>query len=242
VQREPLFNVPPVITFVVTFLVLVHIGRVWFLTPEQDQYFLNMFAFIPARYDNVWLMGQILPGGWGAEFWTFVTYAFIHASWMHLGVNMIWFLPFGSAIARRFGTVRFLAFFAVTAAAGAMAHLVTHGADNSEVIGASAAISGAMAGAMRFAFQRGGPLSPRREGDVDPFRVPAIPLVFVLTDPRVLAFLVAWFGINILFGLGSVSLAGPGQTVAWQAHIGGFLAGLLLFSWFDLPPDHSRPQ
>ena len=116
-----------------------------------------------------------------------------------------------------------------------MLHLFTHGGDTAAVIGASAAISGTMAGAMRFAFQRGGPLSRQREDGANPYRVPAIPLLFVLTDPRVLGFLVVWFGINILFGAGFTSLSG-GQPVAWQAHIGGFLAGLLLFSWFD-PPD-----
>jgi membrane associated rhomboid family serine protease len=244
VQREPLFNIPPVITFLIGFFIIVHVGRTWLLTPEQNQYFLDLFAFIPARYANTWLMSQLFPGGWGAEFWTFVTYAFIHANWMHLGVNTIWFVPFGAAIARRFGAVRFLAFFAVTAAAGAMAHLMTHGADNSVVIGASAAISGTMAGAMRFAFQRGGPLTPRRDLASDPFRVPAIPLVLVLTDMRVLAFIVVWFGINFLFGIGSVPMSGlgPGETVAWQAHVGGFLAGLLLFAWFDPPPDRSQPQ
>ena len=241
VQREPLFNVPPVISFFVALFVLVHVTRIWVLTPAQDEYFLNLFAFIPARYDNTLiLLGSVLPGGWGADIWTFVTYSLIHADWIHLGVNVVWFLPFGSAVAWRFGTLRFISFFAVTAAAGAMAHLFTHGADNSEVIGASAAISGTMSAAMRFAFQRGGPLSLRREGGGSPFRVPAIPLLFVLTDFRVLGFLLVWFGLNILFGLGSVSLVGAGQTVAWQAHFGGFLAGLFLFSWFDPPADEPR--
>ena len=236
-QREPLFNIPPVVTFLVALFVVVHVVRLWLLTPAQDQYFIDLFAFIPARYDNTSrLLGQIMPGGVGADFWTFVTYSLIHANWIHLGVNTVWFLPFGSAVARRFGAARFLIFFAVTAAAGAMAHLFTHGTDNSVVIGASAAISGTMAGAMRFAFQRGGPLSPRREG-VDPFRVPAIPLLFVLFDFRVFAFVIVWFGINLLFGIGSLPVAGISEAVAWQAHIGGFLAGLLLFSWFEPPPD-----
>ena len=243
-NREPLFNVPPVVSLLIAVFVIVHVCRVWLLTPEQNQYFIDVFAFMPARYENTWLMSQIMPGGLGAEFWTFVTYSLIHGSWLHLGVNAIWFLPFGSAIARRFGTVRFLAFYAVTAAAGAMAHLFTHGADNSVVVGASAAISGTMAGAMRFAFQRGGPLSPRRDYRANPYRVPAIPLVYVFSDPRVLIFIVVWFGINFLFGLGSLPISGvgPGETVAWQAHIGGFLAGLLLFSWFDPPPDQEPRQ
>ena len=106
------------------------------------------------------------------------------------------------------------------------------------MIGASAAISGTMAAAMRFAFQRGGPLNFRRSGDDSDYRVPAIPLSGVLRDGRVLVFLLVWFGINILFGLGSLPMSGMGanQTIAWQAHIGGFLAGLLLFSWFDPKP------
>ncbi len=90
---------------------------------------------------------------------------------------------------------------------------------------------------MRFVFQRGGPLGFLRGENDDAYRVPAIPLIGVLSDARVLLFLGVWFGFNIIFGLGSVSITGSDQTVAWQAHIGGFLAGLLLFSWFDPAPN-----
>ena len=52
---------------------------------------------------------------------------------------------------------------------------------------------------------------------------------------RVSLFVGAWIGLNALFGLGSVPLGqGAGQEIAWQAHLGGFLAGLLLFNAFDL--------
>jgi membrane associated rhomboid family serine protease len=115
-------------------------------------------------------------------------------------------------------------------------HLATHAGEQFPVIGASAAISGTMAAAMRFAFQRGGPLNFWRDGDSVAYRVPAIPLSGVLRDPRVLAFLAVWFGINIVFGLSPLPIVGGNQVVAWQAHIGGFLAGLLLFSWFDPAP------
>ena len=54
--------------------------------------------------------------------------------------------------------------------------------------------------------------------------------------PRVLGFLAVWFGVNIIFGLGSISIGTDGASVAWQAHIGGFLAGLMLFSLFDPVP------
>jgi membrane associated rhomboid family serine protease len=101
------------------------------------------------------------------------------------------------------------------------------------MIGASAAISGTMAAAMRFAFQHGGPLGMLRGEDDEAYRVPALPLIGVLRDSRVFLFLVVWFGMNIVFGLISLPIGGNDQPVAWQAHIGGFLAGLLLFSWFD---------
>jgi membrane associated rhomboid family serine protease len=57
-----------------------------------------------------------------------------------------------------------------------------------------------------------------------------------LRDGRVLAFLAVWFGLNIVFGLGAIGIGTEGATVAWQAHIGGFFAGLLLFSLFDPVP------
>jgi membrane associated rhomboid family serine protease len=237
VQREPIFNIPTVIVGVVAVLAIVHAVRTMLLTPDQDITFLLTFAFIPARYDTSTVLGGALPGGGGAEVWTFLTYSLIHADWTHFGVNAIWLLPFGSAVARRFGTIRFLAFYAVTAAAGAAMHLVTHAGEQAPMIGASAAISGTMAGAMRFAFQPGGPLNFRRTGADTDYRVPAVPLSGVLRDPAVLAFLAVWFGVNLVFGLGSIPIGGENQVIAWQAHIGGFLAGLLLFSWFDPAPD-----
>jgi membrane associated rhomboid family serine protease len=236
VKREPLFNIPSVIVTLLAVLALIHGVRTMLLSDDQDIWVLLNFAFIPARYDASVVLGGVLPGGFGADVWTFVTYSLLHGSWMHLGVNGVWLLAFGSAVARRFGLLRFLSFFAVTAAAGAAMHLLTNAGSQAPMIGASAAISGAMAAAMRFAFQRGGPLGSLRGDDDAAFRVPAIPLSGVLSDARVLVFLAVWFGINILFGLGSQSITGGDEVVAWQAHIGGFLAGLLLFSWFDPRP------
>jgi membrane associated rhomboid family serine protease len=239
VQREPIFNIPAVIVALLALMALIYIVQTYVLSSEQSIEFLLSFAFIPARYDSSLVLGGALPGGGGAEVWSFLTYSLIHADWMHYGVNAIWFLPFGSAMARRFGAYRFLAFYAVCAVAGALAHLVTHAGEDAPMIGASAAISGTMAGAMRFAFQRGGPLSFWRSGGHGDYLVPAIPLSGVLREPAVLAFLAVWFGINLLFGVSTLPIPGmaANQEVAWQAHIGGFLAGLVLFSWFDPAPD-----
>src|SRR5262249_8618715 len=124
--REPIFNVPAAVVALAVACVVVHLVRVYVLTEAQDIDFLVTFAFIPARFDSSIALEGTLPGGWAADAWTFITYAFIHGDATHLIVNMVWLLPFGAAVARRFGTMRFLAFFAVTAVAGALAHLVTH--------------------------------------------------------------------------------------------------------------------
>ncbi len=235
--REPIFNVPGVLVATLAVLVLVHVLRS-LLSQAADVEVLLLFAFIPARYDTNILANAAWPGGIGADIWTFVTYGLLHADWMHLLFNSVWLLAFGTPLARRFGAVRFLAFCAVTAAAGALAHLMTHFGQLVPMVGASGAISGAMSGAMRFAFQRGGPLTFGNAHHS--YRVPALSLVDSFRDPRILAFLAVWFGLNLLFGMGSISLTGNEQPVAWQAHVGGFLAGLLLFSWFD--PVGTAPQ
>jgi len=230
---EPLFNVPPVIVLTIAVFCVVHAVRELILTSQQDVEFLLLFAFIPARYTPEMLAVDTLPGGLGADVWTFVTYALIHGDLTHLAINVIWLLPFGTAVARRFGRARFLALFAAWAAAGAGVHLLTHPGELLPMIGSSAAVSGFMAAAIRFVFQAGGPIGVFRSAEAPIYHVPAVPLREALRDPRILAFLVVWFGLNALFGVGSVSLLGVDQPVAWQAHIGGFLAGLLLFPLFD---------
>lgn len=228
-----MFNVPPVVLATVAVLVLVHAFRMAVLTDDADLRFLLMFAFIPARYGTD-LMNGTFPGGFGADLWTFFTYAFLHADLLHIGLNLAWLLPFGTALARRFGAWRYVLFMLTMSAAGAFAHLISHPGAMVPMIGASAAISGAMAAAMRFVFQVGGPLGPAGVGSGDPYRVPAAPLTATFRDPRFLLFLVVWLGLNALFGLGAVSFGGEaGQELAWQAHIGGFFAGLLLFNAFD---------
>jgi membrane associated rhomboid family serine protease len=233
-RSEPMFNVPAAVVATVVVLVGVHAVRMLVLTDEEDLQFLLTFAFIPARYDVDLVIGGSFPGGFGADLWTFFTYAFLHADLLHIGLNLAWLLPFGTALARRFGTWRYAAFMLVVAAAGAFAHLISHPGAIVPMIGASAAISGAMAAALRFVFQPGGPLGLwRGEADGNAYRVPAAPLLATLRDPRFLAFLGVWLGLNALFGLGSVPIGEQGQEIAWQAHIGGFLAGFFLFKVFD---------
>ena len=231
---EPIFNVPPVVIATVAVLVAVHLGRSFILTDEQDVQFLLTFAFIPARYGTDVASSGAFPAGFGADLWTFFSYAFIHADLTHLGFNLAWLIPFGTALARRFGTWRYIVFMLVMAAIGALAHLVTHLGAMDPMIGASASISGAMAAAMRFIFQPRGPLARRGGGAADAYRVPAASLAATLSDFRFLLFLAVWLGLNAAFGLGTISFGTEaGQEIAWQAHMGGFFAGLFLFNAFD---------
>ena len=231
--REPILTLPGALTAYVLLLAVIHLRVL--LPPDLEYWTIEVFGFIPKRYDST-LLAIGFPGGAGAKVWTFVTYSLLHANLSHIVFNVLWLLPFGSALARRFGALRFFAFMAVTAAAGALAHLVTHEHAIAPMIGASASVSGAMAAAIRFAFVQGSFLSFSR-GDADAAaRVPALSLMRAFRDPRVLGFLAVWFGVNIIFGVGSIAIGADGASVAWQAHIGGFLAGLVLFSLFDPVP------
>ena len=233
--RERIFNVPAVVVAIVAALCIIHAVVALMMTERQTTDFLLLFAFVPARYDPSVLPGADWPGGVAANIWTFVTYALIHGDLSHLFFNAVWLLAFGTPVARRFGTLRFLWFFIATAAGGAAVHLATHFGELLPMVGASAAISGAMAAAMRFAFQRGGPLDLLGRGEGG-YRAPAASLAESFRDPRVLAFLLVWFGLNALFGLTSFTMPGMENAVAWQAHIGGFAVGLLAFALFDPVP------
>ena len=179
--REPILTLPGALTAYVLLLAVIHLRVL--LPPELENWTIDAFGFIPKRYDST-LLAITFPGGSGAKVWTFVTYSLLHANLSHLGFNVLWLLPFGSALARRFGAVRFFAFMAVTAAAGALAHLLTHEHAVAPMIGASASVSGTMAAAMRFAFVRGSFLSFSR-GDADAAaRVPALSLMRALRNAR----------------------------------------------------------
>lgn len=255
--RERIFNAPPVILSIVALLVAIQaFGDA--LQPTTYLEFVRMFAFVPGRLtfaldpdlvaaslsetashgDATAAAEQIFLGDGTAQWWTVLTYAFLHGGWLHVGMNCLWFTAFGSAVARRFKTPRFLVFCAVTAVAGAAVHYVTHMTDLTPMVGASAVVSGAMAAAIRFVFQPGAPLGESlgfsgRMDESHAYRQPALPLREIATSSAAMSFLVFWFLANFLFGAVSLPLGIENAGIAWEAHIGGFLVGLLGFRWFD---------
>lgn len=229
-RREPIFNLPAAIVTIAVCFTVIHIARL-LLSARSDLWVLLTFGFVPARFDSSFPYLDQMPGGIPADVWTFFTYALLHGSWMHLGVNIVWMVAFGTPVLRRFGVLRFIFLSLASAAAGAALHLATHWGEAAPMIGASAAISGQMGAAVRFAFQRHVLLGFARDDDAR-WRQPAVPLTAAFADIRVLAFVVVWFGVNIVFGATSI-MPGVDSPIAWQAHIGGFLVGFLLFRFFD---------
>lgn len=235
--RQPVFNLPNVVTWSALVLLGIHLIRTQFLDANADFEVVMTFAFIPVRITHAATVAAALPGGEGAVVWTFFTYALLHADWSHVIFNVLWLAAFGSPLAWRFGTARFLAFSAAGAIGGALLHLVVHASEMVPMVGASAAISAHMAGAARFAFISGGPMGMPGRANPASWRRPAVSLMQALADRRVLSFLGVWFVLNLLFGVFGGGGALTSGTIAWEAHIGGFLVGLLLFPLFDpIPP------
>jgi membrane associated rhomboid family serine protease len=227
--REPMFNLPPVVAGVGLVLIAVHVLRD-LAGRDFDRWSVVYFAFIPARYAHS-------GGGFideASRWWTPVSYFFLHASLEHLIINLLWFVIFGSAVAWRFGMGRFILFTLLTTAAGAGAHYLTHAEEYVPMVGASGGISGLTAAAARFVFASGGPLGAFRPQGRAAFLAPAPPLLTALAQPTALAFVAVWFCVTLLTGaLGIAGIGAESQSIAWEAHVGGFLAGLVLFPLFD---------
>jgi membrane associated rhomboid family serine protease len=223
---EPIFNVPRGVLIAAALMIGLQLVKS-LLPDEAGLKFLLTLAFIPARYSG---SAAELPGGYVAAVTSFVTYMVVHAGWVHLAVNLAWMVAFGSAVAKRIGDAKFFYFSVQCGIAGALTHLALHFGQLAPVVGASAAISGQMAAAMRFVF---GARPPLRGGSPDLMRAPLESLGRTLTDWRILTVLAIWVVLNAIFGLGGLSLMGAGDEIAWEAHIGGFVYGLLCFGFFD---------
>jgi membrane associated rhomboid family serine protease len=253
--REPVFNLPGAVLATLLGLAAIHLIRTLVLNDESDLELLLDYAVIPARW-TVALDGsrasEVLSGataggaegglhaalaeyvvGGGAHPWTALTYAVLHGSWTHLVLNGVWFAAFATPVARRLGTLRLLGLVVGSALAGALAHALVHPLSVLPMIGASAVVSGMMAAAARFIFAPARAFSWIQE---PPHARPRQSLVQLVTNPRAALFLGVWFLTNLGFGLFAAPLGVVDAGIAWEAHIGGFLAGLLLLPALDRVP------
>lgn len=258
--REPFFNIPATTFVFIGLIVAVHAVRM-FLDDATDFRLVMDFAFVPARLmllldpetARTTLQGLVRSGAQAggdqmaalqgmlasyvlegdAKVATLLTYAGLHGGWDHVAVNALWLAVFGSPVDHRFGMGRFIILCVFSAVAGALAQLLVDPWSLAPVIGASAVVSGCTGAAARFAFAPGGPLGPWRVPGLDAFRQPAPRLADVLSDRRAITFIGIWFLLNFVVGFGAQPLGFSDMPVAWMAHVGGFLAGLLGFSLLD---------
>ena len=117
--------------------------------------------------------------------------------------------------------------------AGALLYLAVNGSVPVMVVGASGAISGLMGAAFRFLFR-----SIARWGAIglgQRAQHPLMPLAETLSDRRILMAVAGWTVLNVLLAWGASGLT-EAAGIAWEAHLGGFYAGLLLYGFFDRPP------
>lgn len=254
--HEPAFNVPRVVVAVIGVLIAMHAVRM-LLSTEDDTHLMLSLAFIPARL-TLFLDPSRAPelfeaafGGDGMQMaltrfiltdgpapWSVVTYALLHGSWMHLGFNVLWLPAFGAPLAWRFGAVRFLLLFFAATLAGSLFYWLIRPVDVTPMVGASGGISGVMAAAARFVFGAGKAAMFGRSVPSILF-APAVPLVGLLENRQAFGFIVIWLVINLIAGFASGAFGVDG-AIAWEAHIGGFLAGLALFRFLD--PVRRAPQ
>lgn len=226
-QREPIFNVPAVVAGLVAVFVAVHAGR-QVLDLRTDTEFVHLLAFNPARYGGPPID---LPGGAWAGAVDFFSHAFLHGDWFHLTVNSAWLLAVGTPIARRMPALSFLGMFGLCAAGGALMFMLLHPGVNASLIGASGGISGLMAAVFRLMYAAEDDMG-RHLLRERPLEAPRLGIAAMLTRRAPLLAIAGWVGINVLFGVGA-SVFGDGMPIAWEAHLGGFFAGLFIFDLFD---------
>ena len=147
--------------------------------------------------------------------WELVTVLVVHGSWTHALLNAVGALAFATPVARWFGRAgagRFFTFYIVCGVASSQGYVAMHWGRPDVLVGASGAISGLMGASSRLLDGRGG---------LAPFR-----------SRTVIGMAAAWGFINLLMAFRWVNVGTGGAPVAWEAHLYGYVAGLLLIGPF----------
>ena len=177
----------------------------------------------------------LIPGlgeTWPSVYFTLFTSMFMHGGIAHIAGNMLFLWIFGDNIEDRLGHVKYLIFYLVCGLIASLAHVFTTAAfagqaENMLVpsLGASGAISGVLGGYIL--------LHPTRRVTVILFR-------FLTQVPAYVA-IGLWFLFQLISGLGMLGEGSQTGGVAYAAHIGGFVAGLVLIKFFDIGHRNRAP-
>ena len=206
-RRFPAVTAALIAANVAVFIVQFALPR-WGITLQGWYYLLGARPFeLMHRVD-------VPPFGWFPWWATLFTAQFVHGGWLHLLVNALYLWIFGSRVEDAMTRPRFLAFYGVCGLLATTAQVLAAPDSDVPLIGASGAIAGVL-GAYLVLFPRARVLTV----------VPLI-VVFPVFDVPAWIFLALWF---VLQGVGGVQSLGSGQAgIAFFAHLGGFVAGVLL--------------
>jgi membrane associated rhomboid family serine protease len=215
-------SVPSVQTPVIVYTLIAVNAAVFLyqsgLSSQAGIVFAYEHGLVPRRYfDEWWALRNGLPS---TDYWPFLTAAFLHGGWLHIILNMWTLFIFGATMEGRMGSVPFLLFYLASGVASTAVHAWFNAGSEVPVIGASGAIAGVIgAYALSFPAARITLLVP----------IIIIPLIFQIPA---IAFAAIWFGMQLLQGAWETLTPGMGGGIAWWAHIGGFIAGIILLPLF----------
>jgi membrane associated rhomboid family serine protease len=174
----------------------------FFVEQSGGEAFIVKWAFVPSRF-------LANPSG---DSLTLLTSIFMHAGWVHLGGNMLYLWIFGDNVEDRFGHFKFTLFYLIAGLAATFAQLAFSSGSNVPNLGASGAIAGVL-GAYILLFPQGRVRVLQGQGVV---QVPALVVIGL------------WIVLQLFSGVGSIAASTQTGGVAYMAHIGGFLAGLVM--------------
>lgn len=215
----PLYDENPTRRFPIVTAALVAINVLIFLweytlpKPQLEQFFFS-YGFVPQR-----ISATFSAGDWfAASNVTIFTSMFIHANFLHVAGNMLYLWIFGNNVEDRIGRLTFILFYFVCGTIAALAQVLSDPNSALPGIGASGAVAGVLGAYLR--------LYPRANV------IAIIPIFFFIQVVKVSAVFMLGFWIIVQFisGLVAISSGQAGGGVAWFAHIGGFIAGLIIIN------------
>jgi membrane associated rhomboid family serine protease len=211
-------------------LAIIAINVVVFLYQLVDPNFTNGYAAVPAEItsgtDIVGTFQVITPDGTfeideaagPSPIWlTLFSSMFMHGGWLHIGGNMLFLFIFGDNIEKAYGHVKYVIFYLVCGVIASFAHVLSQPDSIIPSLGASGAISGVMAAYLvLFPTNRVKVLLALGVILLRPIMVPAVVMIGV------------WALLQFINGIGSIAVTDQTSGVAYWAHIGGFVAGLVI--------------
>ena len=206
----------------VTTLLIAANVIVYFMQIAQgpaEEKFIFLYGLVPARYSVPRLSSYFSAA---QQWFALLSFMFLHGGFWHLLGNMWSLYIFGDNVEDRLGPVRYLLFYLLCGWASGLSHLVTNWYSQIPTIGASGAIAGVMGGYLL--------LYPRAKILT---LIPILIIPYFIEIPAYF-FLGIWFALQFLNALGS---SGGAAGVAWWAHIGGFVFGIVLLKLFLMVPE-----